>query len=71
MVVNAIQYELNDKIINQIKDISDYQYLSTITNLKDTLQEASIVPVPYNEFLITDYIITAVLSNQQNYRNKK
>ena len=59
MVVNAIQYELNDKIINQIKDISDYQYLSTITNLKDTLQEASIVPVPYNEFLITDYINTA------------
>ncbi len=59
MVVNAIQYELNDKIIDQIKDISDYQYLSTITNLKDTLQEASIVPVPYNEFLITDYINTA------------
>lgn len=74
MTINAIQYELRDKEIEQIQDISNYQYKATLENLNEILQEASVVPVPYNEFSIVDDIDTdffeieekSILENDNN-----
>ena len=56
LTVNAIQYEMGDVIIDQLKEVSDNQYIAYTTNLNDILGEASITPIPYEEFQIIDYI---------------
>ena len=56
LTVNAIQYEMGDVIIDQLKEVSDNQYIAYTTNLNDILSEASITPIPYEEFQIIDYI---------------
>ena len=56
LTVNAIQYEMGDTIINQLKEVSDNQYLAFQDNLGEILGEASITPIPYEEFQIIDYI---------------
>ncbi len=56
LTVNAIQYEMGDTIINPLKEVSDNQYLAFQDNLGEILEEASITPVPYEEFQIIDYI---------------
>ncbi len=56
LTVNAIQYEMGDTIIDQLKEVSDNQYIAYTTNLNDILGEASITPIPYEEFQIIDYI---------------
>ncbi len=56
LTVNAIQYEMGDTIIEQLKEVSDNQYIAYTTNLNDILGEASITAIPYEEFQIIDYI---------------
>ena len=56
LTVNAIQYEMGDTIIDQLKEVSDNQYLAYQDNLDEILGEASITPIPYEEFQIIDYI---------------
>ena len=56
LTVNAIQYEMGDSIIDQLKEVSDNQYIAYTTNLNDILGEASITAIPYEEFQIIDYI---------------
>ncbi len=56
LTVNAIQYEMGDTIINQLKEVSDNQYLAFQDNLGEVLGESSITPIPYEEFQIVDYI---------------
>ena len=56
LTVNAIQYEMGDTIINQLKEVSDNQYLAFQDNLGEILGEASITPIPYEEFQIIDYV---------------
>ena len=56
LTVNAIQYEMGEIIIDQLKEVSDNQYLAFQDNLGEILEEASITPVPYEEFQIIDYI---------------
>ena len=56
LTVNAIQYEMGDTIINQLKEVSDNQYLAFQDNLGEILGEASITAIPYEEFQIIDYI---------------
>ena len=43
-------------IIDQLKEVSDNQYLAFQDNLGEILGEASITPIPYEEFQIIDYI---------------
>ncbi len=56
LTVNAIQYEMGEIIIDQLKEVSDNQCLAFQDNLGEILEEASITPVPYEEFQIIDYI---------------
>ena len=56
LTVNAIQYEMGGVIINQLKEVSDNQYLAFQDNLDEILSEASITPTPYDEFQIIDYV---------------
>ena len=47
---------MGEIIIDQLKEVSDNQYLAFQDNLGEILGEASITPVPYEEFQIIDYI---------------
>ena len=54
--INGIQYEMGDTIINQLKEVSDNQYLAFQDNLGEILGESSITPIHYEKFQIVDYI---------------
>ena len=56
LTVNAIQYEMGEVIIDELKEVSDNQYLAFQDNLGEILGEASITPISYEEFQIIDYI---------------
>ena len=56
LTVNAVQYEMGDTIIDQLKEVSDNQYLAYQDNLDEILGEASITAIPYEIFQIIDYI---------------
>ncbi len=56
LIINSIQYEIGDSIIDQLREVSDNQYLAFQDNLGEILSEASITSVPYEEFQIIDYI---------------
>ncbi len=57
MEINGVQYEMNTKkVIDQIEEISDNQYIAYKDNLKNILMEATLRPGIYEEFKITDYI---------------
>ena len=56
LIINSIQYEIGDSIIDQLREVSDNQYLAFQDNLGEILSEASITPIPYEEFRIIDYI---------------
>ena len=56
ITVNGIQYEMGDTILNPIKEISDNQFFADMETLNNVLFDASVVPIPYEEFQIVDYI---------------
>ena len=56
MTINGIQYEMGDQVVNEIKSISDNQYIAYIDNLENVLFEASVNPEPYEKLEIIDYI---------------
>ena len=56
LIFNAIQYEMGNVVIDEIKEVSDFQFIASVDNLGEILSEASITPVPYEEFQIVDYI---------------
>ena len=56
IVVNGIQYEMDDTILQPIIDISDNQYIANMDSLNNVLFEAATVPYTYDNFMITDYI---------------
>lgn len=56
IIFNAVQYELGDKVSEQIKDVSDNQYLASSKNLSDKLVKFLDVSEAYNEFSISEYI---------------
>lgn len=56
--LNAIQYEMGVNITDEIKNISDNQFMADMKTLNNVLFDASVVPVAYNNFKITDYINT-------------
>ncbi|MBO5138329.1 MAG: BspA family leucine-rich repeat surface protein [Bacilli bacterium] len=56
MTVNAIQYEMGTAIKDEIKAVSDNQYIANMTTLNNVLFEASINPETYESFEIVDYI---------------
>ena len=56
MSINGVQYEMGKDIIQEIIDISDRQYIADQESLNNVLFEATIAPVVYDSFVITDYI---------------
>ena len=56
ITVNGIQYEMGDTILNPIKEISDNQFFADMETLNNVLFDASVAPIPYEEFQIVDYI---------------
>ena len=56
MTINGIQYEMGKDIINEIKQITDQQFIADQTILNNVLFEATVTPVSYEKFVIADYI---------------
>ena len=56
MKINAIQYEMGDRIQDQIKAISERQFPADMKGLNNVLFEAGTNPIIYDNFVITDYI---------------
>jgi len=56
--VNGIQYEMGSDVLDPVKRISDNQYLANMDTLNNVLFEASVAPLIYKDFSITDFINT-------------
>lgn len=54
--VNAVQYEMGDKILNSLVNISDSQFVAKMDSLSDVLAKATVVPSEYSSFQVMDYI---------------
>ena len=56
MTINGVQYEMGTDIIDEIKEITDSQWVADQPTLNNVLFEASISPIVYEDFIVTDYI---------------
>ena len=56
--INGIQYELGDKVLEGIKNITDIQFMAGTTTLNEFLYKASKSTFYYDNFTLTDYIDT-------------
>ena len=56
MTVNGVQYEMGIDIIDEIKQITDSQWVADQSTLNNVLFDASISPIVYEEFIVTDYV---------------
>ena len=57
MMIQGIQYEMGlDDVVDEIKNISDNQWIADKDTLNNILFEASMSSVKYDKFIITDYI---------------
>ena len=56
MTINGIQYEMGEEVLNPIKQVTDNQFIATMSSLNNVLFEASMVPYIYDNFTLTDYI---------------
>jgi uncharacterized protein YegL len=56
MTINGIQYEMGKDIIQEIIDVSDNQFIADQDNLNNVLFDATVAPVIYDNFVVTDYI---------------
>ena len=56
MIINGIQYEMGDQFEPAIVAISDNQYHAKINTLHNILFTATLMPLKYDSFTITDYI---------------
>ncbi len=56
LTINGIQYEMGKSILEPIQEISDHQFIADMESLNNVLFEASVTPIPYSSFTITDYL---------------
>ena len=56
MTINGIQYEMGKEIIQEIIDISDNQWVADQDTLHNVLFDATVTPIIYDNFIVTDYI---------------
>ena len=56
ITINGIQYEMGNKIIQAIIDVSDNQWIADLNTLNNVLFNASSHIDKYENFVITDYI---------------
>jgi len=55
---NAVQYEMGSVILEPITKVSDNQYLADMETLNNVLFDASVKPITYDNFEISDFIDT-------------
>lgn len=56
LTINAVQYEVSGRVIKELQQISDFQYIANRSNLIDVIKKASTVPEAYDKVEITDYL---------------
>ena len=56
MAINGVQYEMGTEIVDDIKNITDSQWIADQSTLHNVLFDASVSPLVYETFTITDYI---------------
>ena len=56
MTINGVQYEMGSEIIDEIRQITDSQWVADQSTLNNVLFEASVTPIVYEKFIITDYV---------------
>ncbi len=56
LTINGVQYEMGDTVLDPVKKVSDNQFVANIDNLNNVLYDASLAPIYYDEFTITDYL---------------
>ena len=57
ITINAIQYNMGeDFILEPLKVISDNQFISNANSSTNVLQEATITPYTYDQFILTDFL---------------
>lgn len=56
MTINGVQYEMGTEIVDDIKNITDAQWTADQSTLHNVLFDASVSPLVYETFTITDYI---------------
>ena len=56
MTINGIQYEMGKDIIQEIINITDNQWVADVDTLHNVLFDASVIPLTYDNYVITDYI---------------
>ncbi len=56
--IKAIQYEMGDKILDNVKKVSDEQHIASMNTLDNVLIDVALPIVSYDELVITDYINT-------------
>ena len=56
MDINGVQYEMGIDVIDEIKQITDNQWVADQSTLDNVLLEASVTPKVYEDFVVTDYI---------------
>ena len=54
--INGIQYEMGNTILEEIKNISDKQYIANMDTLNNVLLDVSLPRIAYDNFEVTDYI---------------
>ena len=54
--INGIQYEMGNTILEEIRNISDKQYIANMDTLNNVLLDASLPRISYDNFEVTDYI---------------
>ena len=56
--VNCIRYDFGSETNNPLENFGDNHFFASVNDLKDVLVDASVAPVQYDKFKITDYINT-------------
>ena len=56
MVINGVQYEMGNEVLQPIIDVSDNQFIASMSTLNNVLFEAAAATYYYDNFTITDYI---------------
>ena len=56
MAINGVQYEMGTEIVDDIKNVTDSQWIADQSTLHNVLFDASVSPLVYETFTITDYI---------------
>lgn len=56
--LNALQYEMGRGVLDTTRNVSDEQFVANMDNLGDVLFDATVLPIVYDNFKITDYIDT-------------